>query len=93
MKAAMISYNTFVKGVQNGWKRCGDNNLLLLQNETGETWGAPQSSSTRQVAVKKTQTMVLSLWEQLREEIPTIDKFIMYVGGSGAERVTRFSQQ
>jgi len=86
MKIAMISYNTFVNGVNNGLRSNGENHILLLQNANGDTWGISQSGTEKQW-YQETKTTVDPLWEQLQKELPTIDKVVFYVGSYGAERV------
>lgn len=92
MKVAMISYNTFVDGEHNGWKNNGDNSVLLLQNSNGSKWGmtqnipAPRSEAGKQWNFEA-KTLLDPLWEELKRELPTIDKVVFYVGSDGAERV------
>jgi len=82
MRVAMISYNAFISGEGNGWKQRGENHVLLLQNENGESWGVNQLGG----GAAECRDQVTSLWEQLSKELPTLDKVIFYVGSSGAER-------
>jgi len=92
VKVAMISYNTFVGGEQNGWKSRGENRILLLQNVNGNAWGMSQHVvGSRSQAEEKWGTeakaVIDPLWEQLQSELPTIDMVVLYVGGHGAERI------
>ena len=87
MRVAMISYNTFVRGRANGWQRQGDNHVLLLQNETGSTWGVDQFAGV----ADDCEDQVVSLWSQLTAELETLDKVIFCVGSNGAERVIQLA--
>jgi hypothetical protein len=87
MKTAMISYNTFVQGEENGWKHGPNAAVLLLQNTTGATWGTSQSGKSHDEWYAETVAIVDPLWEQLKSELPTLDCVIMYVGSHGAERI------
>jgi hypothetical protein len=95
MRIAMVSYNTFVGGEQNGWKRNGDREILLLQNETGAEWGISKSLSTKglQAGIDECVKQVESLWSQLVEALPSMDKVFIYVGADGAERVIELASQ
>lgn len=98
MKIAMISYNMFVDGESNGWKKKGRNRVLLLQNSTGKKWGTTQTlPGSRAEATKlweaETAAIVDPLWEQLKKELATIDKVVFYVGSDGAERVIELARE
>ena len=80
----MISYNHFVDE-ENGWKNCENGNqMLLLQDKN--TWGTSQRGNMA-LWQEEAKTTIDPLWKQLLEELPTIDKVVMYVGSFGAERV------
>lgn len=86
MKAALVSYNTFVRGEANGWKQVGENGVLLLQNAEGKTWGVSQIGQSHLKWHEETKTIVDPLWQQLQGELTHIEKVILYVGSYGAER-------
>jgi len=88
VKVAMVSYNAFAPG-ENGWKKNGDNSVLLLQNENGKRWGVKQFGG----GPAECRVQVESLWDQLKKELPTIDKVIFYVGSRGAERVIELAAE
>ena len=92
MKIAMISYNTFVSGQENGWTVGEQGSVLLLQNSDGRVWGTSQSKplnnpNRNEEWHGETRAIVDPLWELLEKELPTIDKVVFYVGSTGAERV------
>lgn len=92
MKIAMISYNTFVKGSENGWKEGNGGSILLLQNQNGSAWGLPQFVPP-QSGAQFCRDMINCLWDKLREVLPTIDKVIFYVGSNGAERAIELAAE
>lgn len=94
MRIAMISYNTFLAEEHNGWKHNGSNSVLLLQNADGRKWGASQTArKTHKEWYQETKAIVAPLWEQLKSELPTIDKVVFYVGSHGAERVIELAAE
>lgn len=84
MRIAMVSYNGFVDA-PNGWNRRGENEVFLLQNQD-ENWGVPIDSSLEAGAAAARQK-ITTLWDELMEVLTTLDKVVMYVGSTGAERV------
>ncbi len=87
MRTVMMSYNTFVPGLENGWHEQNGNAVLLLQNETGQAWGITQFGSTKAEWRAETEGVVNPLWAKLMEALPTIDEFVFYVGSYGAEHI------
>lgn len=92
MRVAMISYNTFVKNEQNGWKTQDGNAVLLLQNEDGSQWGIPKGIKM-ETGTSACIAQVNSLWNQLAQSLPTLDKVIFYVGAQGAERTIELAAE
>ena len=93
MKIAMISYNAFVQNENNGWKKNGSNEVLLLQNADGKAWGTTQKGGNQELWDKETKAIVDPLWEQLKSVLKTIDKVVMYVGSYGAERIINLAAE
>jgi len=90
MKIAMVSYNTFVRGVENGWKSSDKGDLLLLQNTDGKTWGTTQVSLAQNPIRQwhdETKAAVDPLWGWLQESLLTIERVVFYVGSTGAEYI------
>ncbi|MSU54566.1 MAG: hypothetical protein EXS48_01865 [Candidatus Staskawiczbacteria bacterium] len=98
MRIAMISYNTFVRGQANGLKTGseGGNSILLFQNADGKAWGMTQfisSGDREQQWHKEAKVLADPLWEQLKNELPTLDRVVFYVGSTGAERVIELAAE
>ncbi|HRH25657.1 MAG TPA: hypothetical protein PLD99_01735 [Parcubacteria group bacterium] len=93
MRAAMISYNTFVAGNENGWKNQGDNNLLLLQNADGNMWGTSQFGKTAEQWNDETKSLIDPLWADLERELASLDVVVFYVGSYGAERIIELAAE
>ena len=95
MRVAMISYNAFVHGEENGLKERGGNSVLLLQNETGSKWGLLQVRKRNDDPswYAQANAIVGPLWMKLVDEMETIDKVVIYVGATGSERVIELAEQ
>jgi hypothetical protein len=85
MKAAVFSYNTFASGQTNGLHVKDGNSVLLIQNISGDTWGAAQFGRSDQMEAEGA-SLVDQLWGQLEVGLPELDHVVIYVGSHGAER-------
>lgn len=91
-KAAMLSYNTFLPGVPNGWV---EDSLFVIQGDNGQNWGAPQFAPLLILdrAIKAAELSVTRKvgrhWEQLSEHLPLFDAVVIYVGDRGSEHTIR----
>ncbi len=87
MNTALISYNTFVDGEQNGWKDHGGARVLLIQNKDGKWLGVGQNNhgNSRKPGEYECEVQVANLFGDLVEALPTLDKVFFYVGSYGAE--------
>jgi len=90
MKAAMLSYNTFRPGEKNGWK-FREHAVLLLQNTHGIRWGADDSDDTKCEAAASEQYELLM--KEVSRYLSLIDVFVLYLGGSGTEKVMELAQK
>ncbi len=73
MKVAMVSYNRFVRGEENSWGGEGDNRVLLIQDDISDTPNYKEYKESLKATVPQ-------LYELLKNELPTIDRVIVYVG-------------
>lgn len=101
MRGAFLTYNMVGDGsLSSGWHERGDNQALVLQNTKGfkvavdENIGDVQSeedlpegyfrSDNAHVSVVKNQ--IEQLWDQLTQELDSLDFMVIYVGSTGSER-------
>lgn len=90
MKAAIISYNSFLPGKENGWIETEMANIFLLQNESQHVWGVQQMAlvtSGTKVGEECCKKISSSLFERLASDINDFDFVVIYVGSSGAENL------
>lgn len=93
MRIAMFSYNGFVSSERNGWKQGVSNEILLIQDPEGRPWGTTQSGISTSEMSRESHSVIENAWQALEAEIPTLDKFIIYVGSYGAERAIELAKQ
>lgn len=98
-KAAMLSYNTFLRGVPNGWN---EGNLFVIQNDNGQDWGAPQFGVATSLAGldalaangdQKVASTVAGHWDQLAAELLALDEVVIYVGDRGSEHTIKHAAE
>lgn len=93
MKVAMFSYNGFISGEKNGWKRGVNNDILLIQDPQGRPWGTTQSGISISAMTEESHVAIETVWQALEIEIPELDKIIIYIGSYGAEKAIELAKK
>ncbi len=95
-KAAMLSYNTFLRGQPNGWL---NESLFVIQNENGQKWAAPQNVPIPKMFEEQVkgdqlvQNTVQGHWQQLSDQLPSFNHVVIYVGDRGSEHTIKHAAE
>mgnify|MGYP001411852660 CR=1 FL=1 len=105
MRGAFVTYNTVGDGqFSSGWHKHNGHEALVLQNTKGFRWAVHENigevdippgdysrSDDKNVGAVKSQ--IEALWEQLTQEIDTLDFLVIYLGSTGSERFIELAKE